>query len=86
MSALLLAVSLLVRPPATGAAAAARLALGLLLAIAFMPATRFGYLVHPLALAAWALARQPPAPPLRIRERVRDLVSEPVRRRKQVSR
>ncbi|MFJ1855748.1 glycosyltransferase 87 family protein [Streptomyces anulatus] len=60
VSALLLAVSLLVRPPATGAAAAARLALGLLLAIAFMPATRFGYLVHPLVLAVWALARQPP--------------------------
>ncbi|MFB7480689.1 hypothetical protein ACFUEM_20200 [Streptomyces anulatus] len=86
VSALLLAVSLLVRPPATGAAAAARLALGLLLAIAFMPATRFGYLVHPLILAAWALARQPPAHPLRIRERVRDLVREPVRRRKQASR
>lgn len=90
VSALLLAVSLLVRPPATGAAAAARLALGLLLAIAFMPATRFGYLVHPLVLAAWALARQPPAHPLRIRERVRELVREPVRevvrRRKQVSR
>ncbi|MFI5743378.1 glycosyltransferase 87 family protein [Streptomyces anulatus] len=60
VSALLLAVSLLVRPPATGTAAAARLALGLLLAIAFMPATRFGYLVHPLVLAVWALARQPP--------------------------
>lgn len=86
MSALLLAVSLLVRPPATASAAAARLALGLLLAIAFMPATRFGYLVHPLVLAAWALARQPPAHPLRIRERVRDLVREPVRRRKQDSR
>ncbi|MDG9686593.1 hypothetical protein QC334_28380 [Streptomyces sp. DH18] len=86
VSALLLAVSLLVRPPATGAAAAARLALGLLLAIAFMPATRFGYLVHPLVLAAWALARQPPAHPLRIRERVRDLVREPVRRWKQASR
>ncbi|MEU8667371.1 glycosyltransferase 87 family protein [Streptomyces anulatus] len=86
VSALLLAVSLLVRPPATGTAAAARLALGLLLAIAFMPATRFGYLVHPLVLAVWALARQPPAHPLRIRERVRDLVREPVRRRKQASR
>lgn len=86
VSALLLAVSLLVRPPATAAAAAARLALGLLLAIAFMPATRFGYLVHPLVLVAWALARQPPAHPLRIRERVRDLVREPVRRRKQASR
>ncbi|MGW5925516.1 glycosyltransferase 87 family protein [Streptomyces anulatus] len=86
VSALLLAVSLLVRPPATATAAAARLALGLLLAIAFMPATRFGYLVHPLVLAAWALARQPPAHPLRIRVRVRDLVREPVRRRKQASR
>ncbi|MGQ4713362.1 hypothetical protein ACUN22_06735 [Streptomyces anulatus] len=86
VSALLLAVSLLVRPPATTTAAAARLALGLLLAIAFMPATRFGYLVHPLVLAAWALARQPPAHPLRIRERLRDLVREPVRRRKQASR
>ncbi|MEU9928444.1 glycosyltransferase 87 family protein [Streptomyces anulatus] len=86
VSALLLAVSLLVRPPATAAAAAARLALGLLLAIAFMPATRFGYLVHPLVLGAWALARQPPAHPLRIRERVRDLLRDPVRRRKQASR
>ncbi|WP_098013811.1 MULTISPECIES: glycosyltransferase 87 family protein [unclassified Streptomyces] len=86
VSALLLAVSLLVRPPATAAAAAARLALGLLLAIGFMPATRFGYLVHPLVLGAWALARQPPAHPLRIRERVRDLLREPVRRRKQASR
>ncbi|MFI1934251.1 hypothetical protein [Streptomyces sp. NPDC020330] len=89
-SALLLAVSLLVRPPGTPSAAAARLALGLLLAIAFMPASRFGYLVHPLVLAAWALARQPPAHPHRIRERVRELVIDPVRarvrRRKQVSR
>ncbi|WP_239144691.1 hypothetical protein [Streptomyces sp. SID14515] len=58
VSALLLALSLLVRPPATAAAAAARLALGLLLAIVFMPATRFGYLVHPLVLMAWAVARQ----------------------------
>ncbi|WP_274033805.1 hypothetical protein [Streptomyces sp. MMBL 11-1] len=90
VSALLLAVSLLVRPPGKPSAAAARLALGLLLAIAFMPASRFGYLVHPLVLAAWALARQPPAHPHRIRERVRVLVIDPVRarvrRRKQVSR
>ncbi|MFH9292936.1 hypothetical protein [Streptomyces sp. NPDC017520] len=90
VSALLLAVSLLVRPPATASAAAVRLAIGLLLAIAFMPATRFGYLVHPLVLAAWALARQPPAHPRRVRERVRELVGDPVRqlvrRRKQASR
>ncbi|MFJ9111832.1 glycosyltransferase 87 family protein [Streptomyces sp. NPDC102283] len=82
VSALLLAVSLLVRPPGTASAAAARLALGLLLAIAFMPASRFGYLVHPVVLTAWALARQPPAHPYRIRERVRELV----RVRKQASR
>ncbi|MFI1221881.1 MULTISPECIES: glycosyltransferase 87 family protein [unclassified Streptomyces] len=77
VSALLLALSLPVRPPATAAAAAGRLALGLLLAIAFMPATRFGYLVHPLVLVAWALARQAPAHPLGVREPV------PVRERKQ---
>lgn len=81
VSALLLAVSLLVRPPATASAAAARLALGLLLAIAFMPASRFGYLVHPVVLAAWALARQPPAHSHRVRERVRERVIDPVRAR-----
>ncbi|MFB8139504.1 hypothetical protein [Streptomyces parvus] len=75
VSALLLALSLLVRPPATTADAAARLALGLLLAITFMPATRFGYLVHPLVLVVWAAAaRQVPGNP------------SPVRVRKQVSR
>ncbi|MFJ9321102.1 hypothetical protein [Streptomyces globisporus] len=58
VSALLLALSLALRPPATPADAAARLALGLLAAIAFMPASRFGYLVHPLVLVVWAAARQ----------------------------
>lgn len=81
VSALLLAVSLFVRPPATASAAAARLALGLLLAIAFMPASRFGYLVYPVVLAAWALARQPPAHSHRVRERVRERVVDPVRAR-----
>ncbi|MFF8982974.1 hypothetical protein ACF08E_06230 [Streptomyces globisporus] len=60
VSALLLALSLALRPPATPADAAARLALGLLLAIAFIPASRFGYLVHPLVLVVWAAARQTP--------------------------
>ncbi|MGC4966840.1 hypothetical protein ACLQ2H_12530 [Streptomyces globisporus] len=60
VSALLLGLSLALRPPATPADAAARLALGLLLAIAFMPASRFGYLVHPLVLVVWAAARQAP--------------------------
>ncbi|MFE3665282.1 hypothetical protein ACFXOR_20275 [Streptomyces sp. NPDC059164] len=68
--ALLLALSLLVRPPATAADAAVRLALGLLLATAFMPASRFGYLVYPLVLVAWAAIRQEPGHALlrRIRE------------------
>ncbi|MEV7869269.1 hypothetical protein AB0P17_24985 [Streptomyces sp. NPDC088124] len=52
VSAVLLAVSLVTRPPHTVDAAARRLALGLTLAIAFMPTTRFGYLVHPLVLVA----------------------------------
>lgn len=36
-----------------GRAAADRVALGLTLAMCLMPATRFGYLVHPLVLAGW---------------------------------
>ncbi|MGW7412132.1 glycosyltransferase 87 family protein [Streptomyces sp. NPDC054863] len=54
VSALLIAVSLVVRPPGTARAAALRLALGLGLATALMPATRFGYLVYPLVLGALA--------------------------------
>ncbi|KUO00132.1 hypothetical protein AQJ67_24895 [Streptomyces caeruleatus] len=47
------AVSLAVRPPRTVVAAADRLALGLGLAMCLIPATRFGYLVYPIVLAAW---------------------------------
>ncbi|BFO15978.1 glycosyltransferase 87 family protein [Streptomyces sp. KM77-8] len=54
VSALLIAVSLTVRPPVTAGAAAVRLALGLGLAMALMPSTRFGYLVYPLTLGALA--------------------------------
>ncbi|MET9355545.1 glycosyltransferase 87 family protein [Streptomyces sp. NPDC006617] len=57
VGALLLGISLAVRPPGTVRAAAGRLALGLGLATALMPATRFGYLVYPLLLAA--LAHEP---------------------------
>ncbi|MBK3528642.1 hypothetical protein JHN61_02105 [Streptomyces sp. MBT67] len=71
VSALLIALSLLVRPPATTADAAVRLALGLLLAIAFMPASRFGYLVHPLVVAVWAAVRETPGHPLLLRVRKR---------------
>ncbi|MES4829195.1 MULTISPECIES: glycosyltransferase 87 family protein [Streptomyces] len=54
VGALLTGASLAVRPPETLRAAAGRLALGLGLATALMPATRFGYLVYPLLLAALA--------------------------------
>ncbi|MFB7090953.1 glycosyltransferase 87 family protein [Streptomyces sp. NPDC056296] len=54
VGALLIALSLVVRPPSTVRAAAGRLALGLGLATALMPATRFGYLVCPLVLGALA--------------------------------
>ncbi|MFH8445837.1 hypothetical protein ACH4D3_32060 [Streptomyces sp. NPDC018026] len=54
VGALLIGVSLAVRPPGTLRAAVGRLALGLGLATALMPATRFGYLVYPLLLAALA--------------------------------
>ncbi|NUR71228.1 MAG: DUF2029 domain-containing protein [Hamadaea sp.] len=62
-------VSLIRRPPASVPRAALISAIGLLLAILLLPATRFGYLLYPVALAAWApvlssprLAR-PPRPP-----------------------
>ncbi|GAA2485196.1 glycosyltransferase 87 family protein [Streptomyces gobitricini] len=58
VSALLIAVSLVVRPPRTVRVAAARLALGLSLAMALMPATRFGYLVYPLVLGTLAYRTQ----------------------------
>lgn len=72
VAALLVSVSLAVRPPHSVRAAADRLALGLGLAMALMPATRFGYLVYPLAL--WALPRCLPA-----RESA-DRLASPVRR------
>jgi hypothetical protein len=53
LSALGMAVSLVVRPPADGPAAALRLAIGLTVAMVLMPATRWGYLVYPLVLLAW---------------------------------
>ncbi|MGW4926215.1 glycosyltransferase 87 family protein [Streptomyces parvulus] len=61
-AALLTGVSLVLRPPGTVPAAAARLALGLALATALMPATRFGYLVYPLVLGALAYRERHAAP------------------------
>ncbi|MFC5749413.1 glycosyltransferase 87 family protein [Actinomadura rugatobispora] len=62
LAALTMGASLLVRPPAGARQAALRLALGLLLATALMPATRWGYLVYPAVLALWARFGVPPAP------------------------
>ncbi|GAA3189460.1 MULTISPECIES: glycosyltransferase family 87 protein [Streptomyces] len=53
VSALGVAVSLLVRPPRTVIAAADRLAIGLLLAIVLSPATRLGYAIYPVVLIFW---------------------------------
>lgn len=39
-----------------------RLALGLLLATALMPATRWGYLIYPAVLALWGLLATTPEP------------------------
>ncbi|HLT12247.1 MAG TPA: glycosyltransferase 87 family protein [Micromonosporaceae bacterium] len=47
---------LLLRPPRTAAAAAGTSAVGLLVATMLLPATRFGYLLYPAALALWAPA------------------------------
>ncbi|WP_243083030.1 hypothetical protein [Streptomyces sp. 891-h] len=54
LAALLTAASLLLRPPRDASRAALRLALGLLLAMALLPASRFGHAVHPAVLALWA--------------------------------
>ncbi|WP_158714651.1 MULTISPECIES: glycosyltransferase 87 family protein [unclassified Streptomyces] len=50
VAAVLMAASLVVRPPLTTPVAAARLALGLSAAFCLAPATRFGYFVYPLVL------------------------------------
>ncbi|MEU9505526.1 glycosyltransferase family 87 protein [Micromonospora sp. NPDC048170] len=57
---LAIAVRLARRPPRTAVAAALICGYGLLAAILLMPTTRFGYLLYPLALLAWAPALQPP--------------------------
>jgi len=53
VAGLALAVSLIVRPPATPGQAATRIALGLTALFALSPATRFGYFCYPLALYGW---------------------------------
>ena len=53
------AVSLIVRPPADGRAAAWRLALGLTVMFTLAPATRWGYYVYPLGLIGWMVLTRP---------------------------
>lgn len=59
-----IAVHLVRRPPRTVTAPALICGYGLLLGIALMPSTRFGYLLYPIALLAWVppLRRSPPVP------------------------
>lgn len=52
-AAVAIAVALVTRPPRTLLAAADRLAFALAVAICLAPATRFGYLLMPLTIAAW---------------------------------
>jgi hypothetical protein len=49
------AASLVISPPATPAAAARRIAIGLTALFLLSPATRFGYFIYPISLYAWAV-------------------------------
>lgn len=53
-----MAVWLFARPPRDVRAAAYRIAMGLALATALMPASRWGYLVYPAVLGVWARLRR----------------------------
>jgi hypothetical protein len=57
-----IAALLVKRPPRTAAVAALVCGTGLLAAILLMPATRFGYLLYPLAFGLWAAALRLPDP------------------------
>lgn len=66
VAALAIMVWLVRRPPRDGAQAAARAAVALLVAMLLMPATRFGYLLYPVALAGAAVALRSAAPARRV--------------------
>lgn len=55
LAGLAIAVWLVVAPPQDERAAGWRLVIGVTLMFAFAPASRFGYIVYPLGLAAWLL-------------------------------
>jgi hypothetical protein len=56
-------ISLIIRPPRDAHGAGWRLALGLALVFVLAPATRVGYFVYPLGLAAWLLLSRWPELP-----------------------
>lgn len=56
LAAVAMTVWLVVRPPTTGSDAMAKAAIGLGAALFFLPASRYGYLVYPLALWGAAMA------------------------------
>ena len=64
LAGLVIAVLIVRRPPRTAAAVATISGYGLLAAILLMPSTRFGYLLYPVALLAWASALRTGVPPL----------------------
>jgi hypothetical protein len=79
---LAIAASLLASPPADGAAAARRLALGLALLFALCPATRFGYFAYPAGLYGWLALSGPPLRPVAFSYDDRDAASRAHRRRR----
>jgi len=58
LAGLAIAASLVLRPPATPAAAANRIAIGLTALFALCPATRWGYFIYPLALIALGMVER----------------------------
>jgi hypothetical protein len=62
LAGLAIAAWLVVSPPRDERAAGWRLVVGVTLMFAFAPASRFGYIVYPLGLAAWLLLSSLPAP------------------------
>jgi hypothetical protein len=55
LAGLATAASLVIAPPATPAAAARRIAIGLSALFLLSPATRFGYFIYPIALYWWSV-------------------------------
>jgi hypothetical protein len=62
LAGLAIAAWLVVSPPRDERAAGWRLVVGVTLMFAFAPASRFGYIVYPLGLAAWLLLSSLPSP------------------------